>query len=160
MSVSADSNAVASGSRWPRRIIAFVAALAVSVVWASIVQTQYNLAALQSIGATIPAALRWQTTGRDLLGFGPLYAALAGVALVFAFALAALLSRYVAWSRAGIFVLAGWVGPIVAIRVVDMLVPPPVLIAATRTIDGLLLMTVGGAFAGWLFARLTSIRNL
>lgn len=144
--------------RWRRHALAFLAALVVAVIWGAVVQTQFNLAALQALGADVPLALRIQTTLQDLLGFGPLYAALVGVALGLAFVVAALIARVASRGRGVLFALAGFAGLIAAIRIVDSLVPPPVLIAATRSTLGLIAMTLGGAWGGGLYARLTGLR--
>jgi hypothetical protein len=144
-----------SSVRWPRRIAAFLVTTLLVAAWGSVVQTQFNLAALESIGATISPAVRWQATLHDLLGFGPLYAAMVGVALLLAFALAGWMARRIPLLRPGLFALAGWLALIVAIRSIDAIAPPPVLIAATRSIDGLLWMTLGAALGGLIFARLT-----
>jgi hypothetical protein len=139
-----------------RRGIGFVLAVIVASLWASVVQTQFNLAALVELGASVPAGVRWQTTLHDIAGFGPLFAAVASVAFALAFALAAGLARRAPRARGVLLTLAGWLGLIVAVRLIDAFVPPPVLIAATRSIVGLLAMTAGGALAGGLFARVAA----
>lgn len=136
--------------------IGFVLAVIVAALWATIVQTQFNLAALVDLGAVVPPALRRETTLHDIAGFAPLFAAVASVAFLLAFALAAWLARRAPRARGVLFVLAGWLGLIVAVRLIDAFVPPPVLIAATRSLVGLLAMTAGGALAGGLFARLSA----
>jgi hypothetical protein len=141
-------------SPWPRRLSAFVAAVLVAVAWGALWQTQSNLAELQALGATVEWPVRLRTTAQDLLGFGPLYAAVVTVAYAVAFPLAARIARRGA--RPLWFALAGWSALLLAIRLVDAATPPPVLIAATRATLGWLGMTAGGALAGWLYARLTA----
>ena len=131
-------------------ILRFLLAVVLAAAWASVVQTQINLAALAALGAQIPMALRVETTLFDLRGFAPFFAAIAAVAFGLAFPVAHRVSRN--RSRAAWFALAGFAGLIVAIKLVDLLVPPPVLIAATRSVAGLLAVTLGGALAGWVFA--------
>ena len=138
-----------------RRLIAFVVALLVAVIWGSVVQTQFNLAELTALGAPIDSDLRWSETGRDLLGFAPIYVVLALPALLVAFVVAALLSRARGSLRYVWFALGGFAGLIAAIKIVDSLVPPPVLIAATRGVSGLFAMAAGGALAGLLYAAMT-----
>jgi hypothetical protein len=145
---------------WSRRWLGLAIAVLVAALWASLVQTQINLEALHALGAEVPVSIRARTTGQDLVGFGPLFAAVALVAFALAFPLAALVTRRVPRARRFVFALAGWLALIVAVRVIDAVVPPPVLIAATRSIGGLLLMTFGGALAGALFARVTRPRQL
>lgn len=142
---------------WPRRLVAFAIAVLVAAVWGAVAQTQFNLASLQALGAEVPAALRLRTTLQDLAGFGPLYASVCAVAFALAFPLAAALSARVG-ARAAWLAIAGLLALVVAIRLVDALVPPPVLIAATRGWVGLLAMTLGGAVGGWVYARVARLR--
>ena len=139
-------------SPWPRRFVAFSAAVLLAVAWGSVWQTQSNLAELQARGAQVGWGVRLRTTAQDLLGFGPLYAAVVVVAYALAFPLAARLARQGA--RSVWFALAGWSALLLAIRLLDAATPPPVLIAATRSAFGWLGMTAGGALAGALYARL------
>lgn len=139
-----------------RKAIAFLLAVLLATLWGSVVQTQFNLAALIELGATVSPYLRGHTTGQDLVRFGPLYLAVVGVTFLIAFPIAAKLSR--GRNRVSWFALGGLVGLIAAIKLVDALVPPPVLIAATRDVVGLLSMTAGGALAGAIYAKLTQPR--
>ncbi len=138
-----------------QRAMAFLAAVLTATSWGAVVQTQFNLQELQALGADVPLELRLLTTVQDLIGFGPLYAVVVVLALGLALPMAALVARRAPSWRGALFVLAGWVGLIVAIRIVDALTPPPVLIAATRSTLGLLAMTLGGAFGGWLVGWMT-----
>jgi hypothetical protein len=142
-----------------RVLLAFLPAVLLATLWGTLVQTQFNLAALQALGAEVPWALRLRTTGQDVLGFGPLYLAVVAVSFGFAFPVAASIARYWPRWRGVLFALAGLTGLIVAIRLIDAVTPPPVLIAATRSTLGLLAMGVGGALGGVLFARLTLRRR-
>lgn len=144
-------------SPWPRRLFAFALAVLLAVAWGALWQTQSNLAELQGLGAAVSWDVRLRTTLQDLLGFGPLYAAVVTVAYALAFPLAARIARRGA--REAWFALAGWTALLLAIRLVDAATPPPVLIAATRSVGGWLGMTAGGALAGWLYARLTPGRR-
>lgn len=135
----------------PRPLLAFAAALLLATAWGSLVQTQYNLAALQGLGQSINAATRWQTSLQDLLGFGPVYAAIVLAAWLPAFAAAFWLGRRKGAYRGCLLPLATSVSLIAAIRLIDAFAPMPVLIYATRTLDGLLAMAVGGLLGGLLF---------
>ena len=141
-------------SPWPRRLIAFVFALLLTSAWGAVVQTQFNLAELEALGATIPPPLRWRTTQEDLLGFGPLYASMVACGFALALPVAAWLGRRLPRARVMLFALAGFVALLVAFRVVDAVTPPPVLVAATRGLGGLLAMCAGGALGGALYALL------
>lgn len=140
---------------WLTLSLDFVAALSLAVLWGSIAQTQFNLAALTSLGAEIGTGTRLATTGQDLLGFGPLYAAVVGVILLVALPIAAALTRLMPRFRLLWFTVSAGVGWLVALRLIDALVPMPTLIAATRDWPGLVVMAIGVALAGALFAMLT-----
>lgn len=135
----------------PRTLLAFAAALLLATAWGSLVQTQYNLAALQGLGQPIDLATRWRTSLEDLLGFGPVYAAIVLAAWLPAFAAALWLGRHGGAYRACLLPLASSLSLIAAIRLIDAFAPMPVLIYATRTLEGLLAMAVGGLLGGLLF---------
>lgn len=136
---------------WVRRGIAFVAALAIAVVWGTLAQTQFNLQALLAF-VDIPLDVRLRTSWQDLLGFGPVYAGLMLAAWLPAFLAALLLARYAPRLRTGWYAAAAGVGLAVAIRVADAFAPMPVLIDATRSTSGLLVLALGSAVGGALFA--------
>ena len=128
----------------PRTLLAFAAALLLATAWGSLVQTQYNLAALQGLGQPIDLPTRW-------LGCGPVYAAIVLAAWLPAFAAALWLGRHGGAYRACLLPLASSLSLIAAIRLIDAFAPMPVLIYATRTLEGLLAMAVGGLLGGLLF---------
>ncbi|WCE06664.1 MULTISPECIES: hypothetical protein [Pseudomonas] len=142
----------------PRTLLAFAAALLLATAWGSLVQTQYNLAALQGLGQPIDSATRWRTSVQDLLGFGPVYAAIVLAAWLPAFAVAFWFGRRSGAYRAWLLPLASSVSVIVAIRLIDAFAPMPVLIYATRTLEGLLAMAMGGLLGGLLFSWLARPR--
>lgn len=142
----------------PRTLLAFVAALLLATAWGSLVQTQYNLAALQGLGQPIDSATRWRTSVQDLLGFGPVYAAIVLAAWLPAFAVAFWFRRRSGAHRGWLLPLASSVSVIVAIRLIDAFAPMPVLIYATRTLEGLLAMAMGSLLGGLLFSWLARPR--
>ena len=56
---------------WTRHLAALLLAWVLAAAWGSVVQTQFNLQALVSLGVAMPAGLRAETTWQDLIGFGP-----------------------------------------------------------------------------------------
>lgn len=141
--------------RWALTGIYFVIALLVGVVLGSVVQTQFNLAALQALGVEIPPGQRVATTLHDLASFAPLYAVLFSVGFVVSQTVAVQLSgwlggRFLALLCTGGAVVGLWA----TLWLVNTLAPPPTLIAATRGIAGLVAMLGTAGVAGWLFARL------
>lgn len=137
-------------------VLAFVAAVVVATVWGSIVQTQFNLAGLASIGAEISAGLRLRATLSDIFsGFSPTYAAYVVIpSLLVAFAVAWLVAARRPGSAAFWFGLAGGLALLVGIPIVNYLSPVALLIGASRDWLCTVLMALGGAVAGVLFAYL------
>ena len=142
------------------RVLRFVIALLAGIILGSVVQTQINLAALQALGVAIPFSVRASTTGKDLIHFAPLYAAvlLPGFAMS-QVAAALIVRRKVRKCRALIHALAAVVGLWVTFWLANALAPMPTLIAATRGPLGLAAMLATAGLAGWLLAVLTRDRS-
>jgi glucose/arabinose dehydrogenase len=136
-------------------VISFIIALLVGVVLGSVVQTQLNLAAIQSMGVAIPPGVRINTTWQDLLSFAPLYAPLFGVGFLVSQTAAVLVSRRLGGRHPVLLCgVAGIVGLWTTLWLVNTLAPPPTLIAATRGIAGLVAMLTTAGLAGAVFAWL------
>ncbi len=138
-------------------ILAFVAAVIVTTLWGSIVQTQYNLGALGAMGIEITAGLRAGTTLRDIFsGFSPTYG---GYVVVPALLVAFVAAWFVASRTHGHallwFALAGVLAIAIGIPVVNELSPVALLVGATRDVSCIILMALGGGLGGLLFGRLT-----
>ncbi len=141
-------------SAW-RSILAFLAAVVLTVVWGAVVQTQYNLAALTGIGVEISASTNLRATLTDIFsGFSPTYAGYIVLpALLVAFVVAWLVVR-----RTGAplpwFALGGGLAILAGIPLVNWLSPLALLIGANRDFSSVVLMAAGGAVGGILFAWL------
>lgn len=143
------------------RLAWFLLAVLIATVTGSLVQSLFNLAALQGIGVSIPVALWLQTITHDLIGFAPLYAGVVLVSFALAFPVAALVARLVArlipgnapHGRSLIFAAAAATGIAVAFQIANASLPMPTLIAATRTLPGLLAMMACSALGGWVYTR-------
>ncbi len=142
-----------------RAILIFLLAVAFATVLGSIIQTQFNLASLQSLGAPVSLSVRLSATVRDLLSFTPAYAAIMCVTLLCALPLAALAARFLPAWRLPLYFLAGGLGLLVAFQIADAVAPMPTLIAATRSAEGTAAMMLSGAFGGLLFATLWRTRR-
>lgn len=122
----------------------------------SLVQTQFNLSALSALGASFSLVDRLVVMGQDLVGFAPVYGVLLAAALVPGFLVTAGLLRLLGWPyRDFWYALGGALALWATLALVDVLAPMPTLIAATRTLPGLLAMLGTAAVAGWVFAQLT-----
>ncbi|PAU75081.1 hypothetical protein [Halomonas salipaludis] len=138
--------------KWRTRLKGFVLALLVTTLSGSLIQTQFNLAAIAALGAEISLTTRLTTSVHDLLGFAPLYAGLVAAVLAAALPLAALVRRWLALPAGLLYPLAAALGLWLALLVVDALAPMPTLIAATRSLSGTLAMLGGAALGGLVYA--------
>ena len=134
-------------------IPAFLAATVVTVVWGSVVQTQYNLAALTGIGVDIGAGTNLNATLSDIFsGFSLTY----GGYIVLPALLVAFLVAWLVVRRAGApllwFGLAGGLAILAGIPIVNWLSPLALLIGASRDASSVFVMALGGALGGMLFA--------
>lgn len=140
---------------WRKRVLVFVTALVVGAVLGSLVQTQFNLQALEALGVEVSMEARLETSVQDLVNFAPLYVILFGISFLCSLGAASLVARVVgSGSRLWLYPLAAALGLWLTLRIVDALAPMPTLIAATRGTAGLIAMLVTAAIPGWLFAVL------
>lgn len=128
----------------------------VASTWGSVVQTYWNLHALEGVGLEIPARTWWAVMGQDLMGFAPLYGGIVAAGWLVALPVAGRIARWWPAGRSTLLALAAGTGMIAAVRAVDAVAPMPVFIDATRGLPGLLSMALGAVWAGWLYARLTA----
>jgi hypothetical protein len=140
---------------WTNHLAPLVLAWVLAAAWGSVVQTQFNLQALVGLGVEVPAALRAETTWRDLIGFGPVYAGILAAGWLPALAAAMFMARRWPGWRSPLLTAAAGLGMIAAVRAVDAVAPMPMFIDATRGLPGLLAMAAGAVVAGWVYARLT-----
>jgi len=137
-----------------RVVLGWAIAVVTTVVVGSIVQTQFNLAAIAALGAPIGIGQRLQATAHDLLSFTPAYAILVAAAFALAWPVAGLLKRAFPAQRTLLFVLAGFGAVWVMIMIMNRALPVTP-IGATRALAGTLSLAAAGALAGWWYARLT-----
>jgi peptidoglycan/LPS O-acetylase OafA/YrhL len=141
-------------SSLPRLLLAFVLAVLLASGFASIFQTQSNLAALQALGAPVPLDVRLGTTGLDLLGFAPTFALLTSAGFAIALPLALWLARRLRQWRWAIFVTVGAAAIWLALALANALAPMPTLIAADRDPLGTLALMACGSAGALLFGLL------
>jgi hypothetical protein len=141
-------------------IAAFIAAVVLATLWGAIVQTQFNLAGLNSIGAEISSGVRWQTTLSDIFsGFTPTYGSyVVAPSLLVGFVVAWLIADDRYGRRLMWFGLAGGLALLAGIPLVNYLAPVALLIGATRDWACTILMALGGSVAGWLFVWMSTPR--
>lgn len=137
-----------------KTLIAFVIAVIAGAIVGSVIQTQFNLAALIELSVPVSMETRISTIIHDLFNFSPIFAVLLTLVLLIALPIAALCSRKLGGAERWWFVSAGFFGLLCCFVVVNYFAPMPTLIAATREWTGLAAMALSGAFAGWIFDRL------
>ncbi|MEC9406102.1 MAG: hypothetical protein ABF271_00685 [Abyssibacter sp.] len=136
-------------------LIALLAAILTTTVLGSVTQTQFNLAALQSLGTPIPLSIRAATTWQDLTGFAPSLAGITAGGFVAAFVVSGLLARGLPSLRMPLHLVAGATALITAFVVMNHLFGITA-VAATRSLAGLLAMGLCGAVGGWVFGRVSA----
>lgn len=136
--------------RW---LLAWLAAVIVTAVAGSIIQTQLNLARIVALGTPVGLDERVETTLQDLIGFAPVWGIIVAGGLLVALLVASALARR--WPRfsVGLHVLAGFLAPLVALVIMEAMMPVTV-VAAARTWTGALMISLPGAAGGWLYVRL------
>jgi hypothetical protein len=144
--------------RFVRTLLAWLAAVAVTAATGSILQTQFNLAAIAAIGAPVPPGVRLQTTLQDLAGFGPLIVLITASGFALAFPVAAWLARRRRAWRATLYTVAGGTALAIAILLMNALLPMT-LIGATRWLTGTLALVAAGTLGGRVFALLLPTRK-
>lgn len=138
-----------------RYLLALLAATAATVVAGSIVQTQFNLAALGALGLSVPLADRAATTLQDLLYFAPMLAAIVLPGFIVAFVTATWLAHRWPAIRGGLFVAAGACALLAALLLMQAALGLTV-IAAARGAAGCLALLLCAGLGGGLYARLTA----
>jgi hypothetical protein len=153
--MTAGGTRVSALERRPYLLLAvgFIIAVLVATVWGAIVQTQFNLAGLASLGVDISAGVRLQTTMRDVFsGFTPTYGGyIVAPSLLVAFLVCAWLAKYLPGPPLLWFAIAGGAAIPIGNAVVNFLSPLALLVGATRDFRCTLLMALGGVAAGVIF---------
>jgi hypothetical protein len=137
-----------------RTLLYFFLAVLLASVMGTVLQTQFNLANLQALGAPMPLGVRVQTTCLDLLGFSPTFAMLVILGFIFALPAASLLARLWPMGRWLLFTLAGALAVLAAMALANALLPMPTLIGANRTFAGTVGLMACGSLGALLFAVL------
>lgn len=143
---------------WIRRVLAFVAAVAVAAALASLLSTYFVLRGLLSLGVRIGFGDRLGAYAHDVVGMAPLFAAIVAVGFVVAFPTAALVARWFAAKRTWIYAAAGATAIVVALASMEALLAI-MPIAGARHWVGLVAQGIAGAAGGLLFARLSRQRQ-
>lgn len=131
--------------------ITYLLAVVTCTLAASLVQTQFNLAAIAEVGAPISLVDRLRVTGQDLIGFTPTFGPIVAVGFLVAFLVTALIRRYWAVAAAPLYALAGATA-IGTILIALQLAFGITTLAAARGAFGVICLLLTGALGGWTFA--------
>lgn len=136
-----------------RRLAALLLAVATTAVVGSLVQTQFNIAALSQLQVDVDLQRRLIMTAGDLLHFAPVFALLLVLAFLPAFVIAGLIGRRRAQPArpAWLYALAGAAAVLVAFLAMNALLPMTAVQMTSGT-SGLLALAAGGLPGGWVFA--------
>lgn len=136
-----------------RPTLALLAAVLLTAVLGSALQTHFNLAALRALDVAVPMAVQLRTTGADLLGFAPGYAGLVAAGFLVAFLATALLRRRWPGRRGLWFACAGAASQLAMVLVMQAVFGLTALSIA-RSSAGVAALMLAGAAGGLLYARL------
>lgn len=142
-----------------RIILAYVAAVTVTFVLASIAHTQMVLNELAALGAPVTLPLRFSESISDMAGFvadGPilgLFPLIVAIALLVALPMAGLVARVAPGLRTLVFMVAGAVAMIAVFAALEVAVGTRAVFGA-RGAAGLGLQALSGAIGGLLFASM------
>lgn len=139
-----------------RVVLGWVIAVVTTVALGSVAQTQFNMARIQALGAEIGLGTRVAATWHDLLNFTPAYALLVSIAFLIAWPVAGLLKRWLPDQRTMLFTLAGFSAIWVMIAIMNRALPVTA-IGATRSLAGVIALSLIGAAAGWMYTRIVPV---
>jgi hypothetical protein len=139
--------------RFARPVLAFLAAVAVTFVIASVVHTHFVIQRLIGLGVEVPQSAALATVGGDLVGLAPAFGPVIAITLLLGFLIAVVVRRYlpalapIAFPTAGAAAMA----TMLAIMHAIFKMTP---IAGARDPGGWWLICLSGAVGGALFALL------
>lgn len=134
-----------------RRFLALLLAVVATAASGSIMQTQFNIAALTRIQVEINLQQRLAMTAGDLLHFAPVFSVLLVLAFLPAFLVTGMLIRRLSSRPSWLYALAGGIAVLTAFLLMNALLPmTPVQM--TTQVSGLVALTFTGILGGWVFA--------
>jgi len=134
---------------------AFIAAVFVLTILATVLQSLFVLAALSGVGAGISAGDAAGMIIADLAGLGPLYGAFIAIALLIAFGASAPVIRFTGLPRTLVLCVAGVTAMAVMLLAMEQVFFGIQPIAGARTLSGFAAQMLAGLLAGFTFAALS-----
>lgn len=136
-----------------RAILAYLLAVVATTALGSVAATQFILAELRTMQVAVPFSVRIETTVHDIVGMGPTFAPIVAGALLVAFLVAALFTRFVPLPDRRWYLIGGFVS-IIATLLLMKAVLGGTPIAGARGTLGLVTQGMAGLLGGWIFAKL------
>lgn len=136
-----------------RFLLAFLAAVLVTFVLASVAHSHFVMQWLRDLGVEIPGAVALRTTLGDLRGLATAFLPIVAVALLLGFAVAALVKRFLP-SLAGVAYPTGGAAAMAAMLGIMHAAFKMTPIAGARDALGWWLICLAGAAGGVVFALL------
>ncbi len=136
-----------------KAFFAYLLAVVATTVLGSLAATQFVLAELRTMQVAVPFSVRIETTVHDIVGMGPTFAPIVAGALLVAFLVAALLTRFVPLPDRRWYLVGGFVGLIAALLLIKVVLGGTPIAGARGTL-GLVSQGMAGLIGGWVFAKL------
>lgn len=136
-----------------KAFFAYFLAVVATTVLGSLAATQFVLAELRTMQVAVPFSVRVETTVHDIVGMGPTFAPIVAGALLVAFLVSALLTRFVPLSDRRWYLVGGFVGLIAALLLIKAVLGGTPIAGARGTL-GLVSQGMAGLVGGWVFAKL------
>ena len=134
-----------------RKLAAYLLAVIVAYILASITATQSVIARLAELGVEVSFANRLTITLQDIAGMAGMFLPMIAAAFLVAFMVTALLCRWLGRRPVALYVLAGAVA-LIAIHLTLNLAVGITPVAIARTMAGLLIQGLAGAVGAYLYA--------
>jgi hypothetical protein len=134
-----------------RKLTAYLLAIIVAYLLASITATQSVIARLSEMGVDLNFADRLRMTLHDIAGMAGMFLPMIAAGLLAAFMLTALLCRWLGRRSVALYILAGAVA-LISIHLTLNLAFVITPVAIARTTGGLLIQGVAGAVGAYLYA--------
>ncbi len=134
-----------------RKLAAYLLAVIVAYILASITATQSVIARLAELGVEVNFANRLSMTLQDIAGMAGMFLPMIAAAFLVAFMVTALLCRWLGRRPVALYVLAGAVA-LIAIHLTLNLAVGITPVAIARTMAGLLIQGLAGAVGAYLYA--------
>ena len=135
-----------------RKLIAYLLAVIVAYILASITATQSVIARLAEMGIEVNFADRLRMTLQDIAGMAPMFLPMIAVGFLAAFLLTALLCRWLGKRSKLLYILAGAVA-LITIHLTLNLAFGITPVAIARTMGGLLIQGLAGAVGAYFYTH-------